>query len=301
MKNTSPTVGQRMMLWAAALTAVALAAYGVAGSYSTIATLADQKDVPLPWLVPVGLDGGFLGVNLLDLALTWTGCSVIWLRQVARLLTAGTVAANFFAGWPDLLAAGLHSAAPVMFLVMVEAARTVFLRRLRLADATVRERIPRLRWVLDPWRTWLMWRRMVLWQITSYEAAVATEQLLGRLTAFLKGTFGSDWRRTAPAELLWKLKTGVDLADLFDELKQSAAGGSGVWDKLAIPDGEVVSIRPFAVDEQTDRLEQAKALNKQHLAIHGRPASSDTIRLALRIGAAQARALTKDIRQSMCS
>jgi hypothetical protein len=104
---------------------------------------------------------------VLEIVLTWLGQSLGWLRQLGRLLTVGTIAANAAAGWPDAIAVGLHVAAPVMLLAMLEAGRAVLLRRIGIAAGTARDRIPCARWLLAPWRTWLVWRRMVLWQITS--------------------------------------------------------------------------------------------------------------------------------------
>ncbi|MCA1190011.1 DUF2637 domain-containing protein [Saccharopolyspora sp. 6V] len=54
---------------------VALAAYGAAGSYQTAAAVAVEKHLPLPELVPLGLDGGLLGIVLVDLVLTWISCA----------------------------------------------------------------------------------------------------------------------------------------------------------------------------------------------------------------------------------
>lgn len=67
-----------------------------------------------------------VAVVVLDLVLTWIGSPVGWLRQLVRVLSAGTVVANAVAGWPDPVAVGLHVAAPVMLLAMLEASRTVF-------------------------------------------------------------------------------------------------------------------------------------------------------------------------------
>jgi hypothetical protein len=114
-----------------------LAAYGVAGSYQTVSGLAERRGVPLALLVPVGIDGGLIGVVVLDLVLSWIGQPIGWLRQFARVLTVGTVAANAAAGWPDLVSAGLHVAAPLMLLAMVEAGRTVLLRRINSPDGRV--------------------------------------------------------------------------------------------------------------------------------------------------------------------
>lgn len=146
--------------------------YGMAGSYVTVSDLAARRGVPRAAFVPAGIDGGLVSVVVLDLVLVWVGTPVGWLRQVVRLLSVGTVVANAVSGWPDPVAVGLHAAAPVMVLAMVEAGRTVLLRRLGAQQGTVRDSIPLIRWALAPWRTALLWRRMVLWQITSYRTAV---------------------------------------------------------------------------------------------------------------------------------
>jgi hypothetical protein len=111
----------------------------------------------LAGLVPAGIDGGLVGV--LDLVLAWISMPVGWLRQLVRVLSVGTILANAVGGWPDPVAVGLHAAAPVMLLAMVEAGRTVLLRRMGKVDGTLRDSIPLTRWVLAPWRTWLLWRR----------------------------------------------------------------------------------------------------------------------------------------------
>jgi hypothetical protein len=86
--------------------------------------------------VPAGIDGGLISV------LVWVGTPVGWLRQVVRVLSVGTIAANTVTGWPDPVAVGLHAAAPVMLLAMIETGRTVLLRRLGVVLGTARDAIP---------------------------------------------------------------------------------------------------------------------------------------------------------------
>ncbi|HEV2452514.1 MAG TPA: DUF2637 domain-containing protein, partial [Streptosporangiaceae bacterium] len=175
--------------------------------------LAQRKGVPLAHLVPVGIDGGLIGVVVLDLVLSWIGQPIGWLRQFVRVLTVGTVAANAAAGWPDLVSAGLHVAAPLMLLAMVEAGRAVLLRRIKSPDGRTREPIPVARWVLAPWPTWLMWRRMVLWQIASFQDALEAEQERRHAIALLKASYGRRWKGHAPPELVWMLRAGVSAHD----------------------------------------------------------------------------------------
>jgi hypothetical protein len=85
-----------------------VAAYGLAGSYVTVSGLAARHRVPLAGWVPAGIDGGVVAVVVLDLALAWIGSPVGWLRQLVRVLSVGTIAANIAAGWPDPVAVGLQ-------------------------------------------------------------------------------------------------------------------------------------------------------------------------------------------------
>jgi hypothetical protein len=236
--------GQRVAVGVSVALGMGLAAYGVAGSYQTVSGLAVRRGVPLAQLVPVGIDGGLIGVVVLDLVLSWIGQPIGWLRQFARVLTVGTVAANAAAGWPDLVSAGLHVAAPLMLLAMVEAARTVLLRRIGAPDGRPREAIPVARWVLAPWPTWLMWRRMVLWQITSVRAAVEAEQERQHAVALLRVRYGRRWRRHAPPELVWMLRSGVSTRDVVaralvlaaaadSDIEHAAAGGTPAADMSA--------------------------------------------------------------------
>jgi hypothetical protein len=73
----------------------------------------------------------------------------------------------------------------------------------------VRDAIPWVRWTLAPWRTCLLWRRMVLLQITSYRQALDAELELRRAVGLLRARYGLRWRRRAPADVVWMLRAGV--------------------------------------------------------------------------------------------
>jgi hypothetical protein len=271
------------------------------GSYETVTRLAVEAGVPLPGLVPLGLDGGLVGVLVLDLVLAWTGQPVGWLRQIARLLT---VAANVSAGWPEPVAAGLHAAAPTMLLVMVEAGRAVLLRRAGLASGVVRDRIPFGRWVLAPWRTWLLWRRMVLWQFTSYRAALDMEMHLRRIVIALRVRYGRRWKSEAPADLVWILRTGIltpeasaRLGELFDSVEALVApapAADGAVDNAADGFQERESHAFAEMDRR--QFEDVVLINKRHWERHGRPVSAETVRKHLRVGSSRARSLTRAVR-----
>lgn len=318
--------GQRCARVMAVLFGLLLAGYGALGSYGTVTDLAASKGLPLPELVPVGVDGGLFGVMVLEIVLTWTGQPLGLLRQVVRLLTFGTVAANAAAGWPDPVAVGLHIAAPVMLLVMLEAARTVLLRHIGIAAGTMRERIPLTRWLLAPWPTWLLWRRMVLWQITSYHTAIDLEHYLRYATALLRARHGRGWRRTAPAEVVWKLTNAITLEEARTAVAQLAQTGtedavaSAAGELRLLPGGNHSSEQPnpgqphcqTARESATSRnavmvpvagpeWQEAVQFNEQHWAAYGRPASIEKIRAHLHVGKQRAQTLARAIRERDCN
>jgi hypothetical protein len=243
---------------------------------------------------------GWSGVVVLDLVLAWTGSPLGWLRQLARLLTGGTVAANVSAGWPDPVAVALHAAAPLMLLVMVEAGRAVLLRRVGLASGTVRESIPLGRWVLSPWRTWLLWRRMILWQVNDYRAALELEARLRRAQMLLRGEFGRHWKREAPPDLVWMLDVplfadeGCSRIEGLVKVARAALSVEGTLPSDGAPSG--ILSDPDCAKER-DQLEEVERMNQLHWAQWGRPVSAETVRKQLQVGAARARALTRTARE----
>ena len=216
-----------------AAVALLLAGYGAAGSYVSLWHLAAAHKVPLPRLNPAGLDGGLIGVIVLDITLTWARHPLAWLRFAARMFALGTLAANAAAGWPDPVGVGLRIFAPALIVVITEAVRAVLLDRAQ----DDRDPIPLIRWFLAPRSTARLWRRMKLWRITSYRAAVDMElsrlQAIEKLTACYSGNGPRlDWRRHAPADLVWMLRNGVKMdealarvAELTAPAKAEAPGG----------------------------------------------------------------------------
>jgi len=192
-----------------ALVAVVLVTYGAAGSYDGLWHLAAARHVPLPRLVPAGLDGGLIGVIALDITLTWAGRPLAWLRFAARAFALGTVTANAAAGWPDPVAVFLRVFAPALIVVITEAIRTVLLDRAR----EDRDPVPLARWILAPVPTFRLWRRMVLWRVRDYGTAVDMEISRRQAAVRLAGRYGKEWRKAAPADLVWALRNGVRMGE----------------------------------------------------------------------------------------
>ncbi|GHI65802.1 hypothetical protein Saso_74520 [Streptomyces asoensis] len=197
--------------------AVIIAGIGFAGSYAAVRELAIEKGFGnFSYVFPIGIDAGICVLLALDLLLTWIRIPFPLLRQTAWLLTAATIAFNGAAAWPDPLGTGMHAVIPILFVVAVEAARHAIGR---IADITAdkhMEGVRITRWLLSPLPTFLLWRRMKLWELRSYDQVIKLEQERLVYQARLRSRFGRAWRRKAPVESLMPLRLaryGVPLAE----------------------------------------------------------------------------------------
>ncbi|MGW0999462.1 DUF2637 domain-containing protein [Streptomyces sp. NPDC002523] len=197
--------------------ALIIAGIGFAGSYAAVRELALKKGFGnFSYVFPIGIDAGICVLLALDLLLTWIRIPFPLLRQTAWLLTAATIAFNGAAAWPDPLGVGMHAVIPILFVVSVEAARHAIGR---IADITAdkhMEGVRITRWLLSPVPTFLLWRRMKLWELRSYEQVIKLEQERLVYQARLRSRFGRAWRRKAPVESLMPLRLaryGVPLVE----------------------------------------------------------------------------------------
>jgi hypothetical protein len=207
----------RVLIGVVVFGAVIIAGIGFAGSYSAVRELAIQKGFGnFSYVFPIGIDAGICVLLALDLLLTWIRIPFPLLRQTAWLLTAATIAFNGAAAWPDPLGVGMHAVIPILFVVAVEAARHAIGR---IADITAdkhMEGVRLTRWLLSPLPTFLLWRRMKLWELRSYDQVIKLEQERLVYQARLRSRFGRAWRRKAPVESLMPLRLaryGVPLSD----------------------------------------------------------------------------------------
>ncbi|SFM01742.1 DUF2637 domain-containing protein [Streptomyces pini] len=193
----------RVLAVVAVIGGAAVAAIGFAGSYSALRALAESKGFGAfsPWF-PIGVDAGIVALLALDLLLIWRGASWPVLRLLAHAMTAATVYFNANAGEQspreDPVGALMHAVMPVLFVAAVEAARRVVIRAARLGDGRATDGVPLHRWVMAPWPTWLLYRRMRLWDVRSYPEAVRRERELTVYREMLQRKHGSI--RRAPAE-----------------------------------------------------------------------------------------------------
>jgi len=207
----------RVLIGVVVFGAVIIAGIGFAGSYAAVRELALKKGFGnFSYVFPIGIDAGICVLLALDLLLTWIRIPFPLLRQTAWLLTAATIAFNGAAAWPDPLGVGMHAVIPVLFVVAVEAARHAIGRMADITADKHMEGVRLTRWLLSPIPTFLLWRRMKLWELRSYEQVIKLEQERLVYQARLQARFGRAWRRKAPVESLMPLRLaryGVPLAE----------------------------------------------------------------------------------------
>lgn len=213
---------------------ILVASIGFAGSYAAVKALAVAKGFgDFAFVFPIGIDVGIVVLLALDLTMTWLRVRFPMLRHVAWVLTAATIAFNGAVAWPDPLGVGMHAVIPLLFIVVVEAARHAVGR---LADITADKHmdgIRAIRLLLSPGPTFLLWRRMKLWEIRDYDTVVRLEQnrltygdhlkdlCEARIHAALEGksrwerrAVSKDWRKHLTAEerrIVRNARRGIDI------------------------------------------------------------------------------------------
>ncbi|WP_258054978.1 DUF2637 domain-containing protein [Streptomyces sp. Ru71] len=260
------TRAHRVLIGVVVAGAVIIAGIGFAGSYAAVRELAVTKGFgTFAYVFPIGIDAGICVLLALDLLLTWIRIPFPLLRQAAWLLTAATIAFNGAAAWPDPLGVGMHAVIPVLFVVAVEAARHAIGR---IADITAdkhMEGVRVTRWLLAPIPTFLLWRRMKLWELRSYDQVIKLEQERVVYRASLRSRFGRAWRRKAPVESLMPLR----LARYGVPLAETAAAGLAAAGIDEPPIQFTIERNPVLTQRQSPELEAVLHGEKESAQVDG--------------------------------
>lgn len=239
------TRAHRILIAVVVIGAVIIAAIGFAGSFTAVRDLAEKKGFgDFAPFFPIGIDAGIVVLLGLDMLLAWIRMPFPLLRQTAWLLTAATIAFNGAAAWPDPLGTGMHAVIPILFIVAVEAARHALGR---IADITADrhvEPVPLRRWLIDPFGSFIIWRRMGMYGLRSYQDVIDRKRELKVYVTGLKKKCGGGWR--------WKNNATADeLLPL-----ELAPYGVGVQEALAIP--------ARRKEEERKRKQDQKLADQQH-------------------------------------
>ncbi|MFE2669575.1 DUF2637 domain-containing protein [Streptomyces mirabilis] len=261
-----------------------IGAIGFAMSYSTLAKKAlawgFSPDLA-PWF-PVGVDASIIVFLALDLYLIRKDTPWPLLRMAAHGMTFATIWFNassqgHIAG--DPVRAASHGVMPLLFVIGVEAARRLFIKKTQLEAGTATDRIPLHRWILAPVATPRFYRRMRLHGVTSYPEMIRRQQ---DLTAY------EQWLRR-------KYKDDISKASEDERLPMKmAAYGYTVAEALAMPEQQEREAEARAEEAERRRLDaetrRELAQKKAEAARLEADGDLETVRARVEGRTAQARA-----------
>ncbi|REE62402.1 uncharacterized protein DUF2637 [Streptomyces sp. 3212.3] len=180
-----------------ALAAAGVGALGLISSFDAVSTAAAHWGFGEPWMLPVGIDVAIPVFTVANLLLIRMDMALAWVRFVPWALTLITCGLNIAAGH-SLSAKLAHGTMPLLWVVFSEIGAHIYAVRIGAATGRRMEKVRFSRWMLAPLSTFALWRRMTLWEVTSYTDALARERerLLAR--ADLRERYGRAWRRKTP-------------------------------------------------------------------------------------------------------
>ncbi|MGV9283782.1 DUF2637 domain-containing protein [Streptomyces sp. NPDC003730] len=180
-----------------AAAAAGVGALGLISSFDAVSAAAARWGFGEPWMLPVGIDVAIPVFTLANLLLIRMDMALAWVRFVPWVLTLITCGLNVAAGH-SLWAKVAHGTMPLLWVVFSEIGAHIYAVRIGAATGRRMEKVRFSRWLLAPLSTFALWRRMTLWEVTSYTDALARERerLLAR--ADLRERYGRAWRRRTP-------------------------------------------------------------------------------------------------------
>ncbi|MFW6721011.1 DUF2637 domain-containing protein [Streptomyces sp. MAR4 CNY-716] len=198
----------------AALSAAGVGVLGLASSFEAVSAAAERWGFGTPWMLPVGIDIAIPVFTVANLLLIRMDMALAWVRFVPWILTLITCWLNVAAGH-TLSARLAHGTMPLLWVVFSEIGAHIYAVRIGAVTGRRMEKVRFSRWLLAPRSTFGLWRRMTLWEITSYSEALAREKTRQLARAALREQYGRRWRFKAPRRERVLLRMG-DLAPATD-------------------------------------------------------------------------------------
>ncbi|MET8667488.1 DUF2637 domain-containing protein [Streptomyces tendae] len=190
-----------------ALAAAGVGALGLISSFDAVSAAAERWGFAQSWMLPVGIDTAIPVFTVANLLLIRMDMALAWVRFVPWALTLVTCGLNVAAG-NSVWAKVAHGTMPLLWVVFSEIGAHVYAVRIGAATGRRMEKIRWSRWLLAPLSTFTLWRRMTLWEVTSYSLALGCERerLLAR--ADLRERYGPLWRWKTPRRERVMLRMG---------------------------------------------------------------------------------------------
>jgi hypothetical protein len=190
-----------------ALAAAGVGALGLISSFDAVSAAAAQWGFGEPWMLPVGIDAAIPVFTVANLLLIRMDMALAWVRFVPWVLTLVTCGLNIAAGnspWAKVA----HGTMPLLWVVFSEIGAHIYAVRIGAATGRRMEKIRWSRWLLAPLSTFALWRRMTLWEVTSYRQALACERQRLLARADLHEAYGWRWRWKTPRRERVMLRMG---------------------------------------------------------------------------------------------
>ncbi|MEU8743074.1 DUF2637 domain-containing protein [Streptomyces parvulus] len=209
---TKPEMG---LAGVGALAAAGVGALGLISSFDAVSAAAARWGFHVPWMLPVGIDVAIPVFTVANLLLIRMDMALAWVRFVPWALTLITCGLNVAAG-QGMWAKVAHGTMPLLWVVFSEIGAHIYAVRIGAATGRRMEKIRFSRWLLAFPSTFALWRRMTLWEITSYSDALAREKERQLARADLRERYGRKWRSKTPRRERVMLRMG-DLAPAAEQ------------------------------------------------------------------------------------
>ncbi|MFB6630050.1 DUF2637 domain-containing protein [Streptomyces sp. NPDC056362] len=202
---------------ATVLGGAAVGGLGFYASFGSVSIKAAEWGFSDPWVLPTAIDSAIPVFTVAYLLLIRTGMPLWWARLVPWVLSLVTCALNVEAG-TSLWSKVAHGAMSLLWVVVSEIAAHTYAVRIGAATGRRRQmdKVRWARWILSPLPTFRLWRRMKLWELTSYDTVLQLEQERIVYEAQLRGRFGVGWRWKAPVAArlpLQLVNAGIPLSE----------------------------------------------------------------------------------------
>ncbi|AWI30140.1 DUF2637 domain-containing protein [Streptomyces tirandamycinicus] len=198
-----------------ALAAAGVGALGLISSFDAVSSAAARWGFGEPWMLPVGIDVAIPVFTVANLLLIRMDMALAWVRFVPWALTLITCGLNVAAGH-GVWAKVAHGTMPLLWVVFSEIGAHIYAVRIGAATGRRMEKIRFSRWLLAFPSTFALWRRMTLWEVTSYSEALAREKERQLARADLRERYGRKWRSKTPRRERVMLRMG-DLAPAAEQ------------------------------------------------------------------------------------
>ncbi|CAG7637630.1 DUF2637 domain-containing protein [Actinacidiphila bryophytorum] len=281
--------GDRILLGAATVFGVGVGGVGLALSFDTVSAAGARWGFTTPQMLPLAIDLAIPVFTVINLLLIRMDMALSWVRFVPWALTLVTCWLNIAAG-TSASAKVAHGTMPMLWVALSEVAAHVYAARIGAVTGRRMEKIRRSRWVLAPITTFALWRRMTLWEITSYTEALNRERDRQLIRADLRQEHGRRWRSQTDRRTRVLLKLG-ELAPAAPDPGPPAEPPIRPAEPKPVPRqrrSKPAGKAPTGRRTLDDLMAQARALTADWPDAH---LTADRLREGLHCGAAQARSL----------